>query len=85
MNAQANKPLDPYLKYELFFAGFETHSELYSSPVSVGRQIIGAKRFSYHMRFILSELITEQGLNYNCADLEQVVGGGVVRLSLTDD
>ena len=73
------------MRYELFFAGFESNADSNFLPISFGRQIIGAKRFSYHMRFILAELITEQSMNYDCVDLEAIVGGDVIRMSVTDN
>jgi hypothetical protein len=64
LNAEAVKPLDPFLKYELVFAGFYTPVGSYDSPVSVGREVIGSKRYGYHVRMVLTEIITVQRMNF---------------------
>lgn len=46
---------------------------------------MGSKRYAYHLRFVLTELITQQTINYDCGNLEEVVGGGVLRASMRDD
>lgn len=84
-NAEAKKPLDAFLKYELFFAGFYSEYGQYESPLSIGHEIIGARRNSYHLRFVLSELITDQILDFECADYEAIVGGDILRASLLDE
>lgn len=63
LKVEAKKPLDPFLKYELFFAGYYNNIGNYGSPLSIGREIMGSKVHGYHMRFIISELINEQRIN----------------------
>jgi hypothetical protein len=47
--------------------------------------VIGARKRSYHLRLVLAELITIQSMNLELTDYEALVGGDVLRVSLTNN
>jgi hypothetical protein len=64
LNAEAKKPLTPFLKYELLFAGFYSPVGFYDAPLSLGREVMGCKKHSYHLRMVLTEIINAERMNY---------------------
>lgn len=55
----------------------------YDTPIAFDKQVLGAKKFSYHLRVMLTEIITPRRLNFNIDNPELVVGGAALRIVFT--
>lgn len=86
MRAEGRKSLSPFLKYELFFAGFYNPTGHYGpNPLSVSREVIGARKHSYHLKLALVEIITPERMKLDLTDYEAMVGGDALRDALNNN
>lgn len=52
--AEGLKPLDPFLKYEIFFNDMDYSREGYGAPEYVGNTFMGAAPNNYYLNLILA-------------------------------
>lgn len=81
---QGNKPLDPFLKYESIYIDFDIKDIRFGRPKALGNGFLGGMPNSYHLKIVLTELLTEHTLNFG-PDVSYTTGGWVVRKALTDN
>ena len=67
----------------MFFIDVDYEPEHYGEPKNVGNGIIGAIKHNYHMRLVLTELIYQEKFDFDRTDFPHIVGGFVLRKSLT--
>ena len=46
---------------------------------------MGTIKHSYHMRLVLTELINQEKFDYDKVDFPKIVGGFILRKSMTDE
>lgn len=80
---EGKKPLNPFLKYEIFFIDIDYGPDHYIFPSNVGNGIMGARRNNYHLLLTLTQLISEEKFNFKAFNFPKIVGGYVLRKSLT--
>lgn len=56
---EGKKPLDPFLKYELFFIDLDYDPTHYGNPAYAGNGIMGAIKHNYHLHLVLTELVRQ--------------------------
>ena len=56
---EALKPLDPFLKYEIFFIDMDYTQNGYGNPRFIGNTFIGSIPNNYYLNMILTEIIRE--------------------------
>lgn len=53
------RPLNNYLKYEVFFVDYDIQSIRFGSPRAVGNPIFAGVKNNYHLNYVLTEIINE--------------------------
>ena len=82
------KSLEGFLKYQMFFADADYDDKRYQSqqgPRYVGNGIMGAMKHSYQMRLVLTQLVSQDTFDYNKANFPQIVGGYVLRKTMSEE
>lgn len=79
------KPLDPFLKYEIFFIDGGVDSSRFNTPKALGVGIIGSMKNSYYLGNTLKYLIEMEKMNYQNQNIPQITGGYVIRKAFSDE
>lgn len=58
------KPLDAFLKYEIFFIDAGVDQTRFNVPLAIGIGIIGSMKNSYYLGITLKYLIESERINY---------------------
>lgn len=73
------KPLDPFLKYEIFFNDMDYTEYGYGEPRFVGNTFMGSRSNSYYLKFILSEIILEEFVSPYSIHIPRMTGAYKLR------
>ena len=77
------KPLDPFLKYEIFFNDMDYTQFSYGDPSFMGNTVMGSIPNSYYLNIILTEIIKEEIVNPYVIDLPRMTGAYQLRKAFT--
>lgn len=54
---EGKKPMDNFLKYQIFFIDIDISNIRFGSPKAVGNGVMGAVPNSYYLKMVLNEFI----------------------------
>lgn len=78
------KSLDPFLKYEVFFADCD-YQNSYLEPRFVGSGLMGATMMNYHMHYVLMRFVSVDTFDYANRLFPVMIGGFVPFHAFTEE
>lgn len=62
---EGKKPLDNFLKYEIFYLDCDIEYIRLGNPQAIGIGVMGSMKNSYHMKKLLYEIIYEENIKFS--------------------
>ena len=77
------RPLDPFLKYEIFFTDTRFDQKRFP-PDQVGIPMMGAMQNNYYLKLLITEILAQDTINYDEKLFPRTAGAYVMRKAIND-